>query len=166
MSEANKDAKSNEQDIKIMAFVGKLADMVKGVSELGKTVVEQADSEKYANSVDSLNKGVSDTYGQMRLLIVNSDTLSDTEKLEKLQLLAEQERESTRQCGQEIKENRESVGKIALEVTKGVLTCGLSFVPSIVKEAKQLSSKNETLKLADTTTTVMDLPCDIVDVEE
>lgn len=151
-----------------MAFIGKIADMVKGVSDLGKTVVEQADSEKYANSVDSLNKGVSDTYEQMRLLIVNSDSLSDEEKLEKLQLLAEQERESKRQCGQEIRENRENVGKIALEVTKGVLTGGLSFAPSIVKEVKQMKKmkqKDEVLELPGSSAVLIDSTCEIVDIE-
>lgn len=149
-----------------MAFIGKMADMIKGVSGLTQTVVESADSEQYANSVESLHKGVDETYEQMRLLIVNSETLSDTEKLQKLQEIAEQERESKRKCGEEIKENRENVGKIALEVAKGVLTCGLSFAPSIVKEVKQLGRKNETLELPTAPTMVVDSSCDIVDIEE
>ena len=103
MNNENKNAISKEGNKKSMALIGKLADMVKGVSELSKTVVEQADSEKYANSVNSLNQGVSDTYEQMRQLIVNSDTMSDEEKIERLQLIADQEREAKRQCGQEIK---------------------------------------------------------------
>ena len=57
MNNENKNATSKEGNTKSMALIGKLADMVKGVSELSKTVVEQADSEKYANSVNSLNQG-------------------------------------------------------------------------------------------------------------
>ena len=165
MNNENKNATSKEGNKKSMALIGKLADMVKGVSELSKTVVEQADSEKYANSVNSLNQGVSDTYEQMRQLIVNSDTMSDVEKIERLQLIADQEREAKRQCGQEIKENRENVGKIALEVTKGVLTGGLSFAPGIVKEVKQMRHNNETVELPASSMPVIDSMCDVVDVE-
>ena len=148
-----------------VAFVGKIADMVKSVSELAQSVVEQGDSKKYADSVETLNQGVGSTYEQMRLLIMNSETLSDTEKLERLRELAELERESKRQCGKEIQENREHVGKIALEVTKGVLTGGLSFAPSIAKEVKQLGNKKRSLELPDPSTKEADLLCDIVDVE-
>ena len=149
-----------------VAFVGKIADMVKSVSELAQSVVEQGDSKKYADSVETLNQGVGSTYEQMRLLIVNSETLSDTEKLERLRELAELERESKGQCGKEIQENREHVGKIALEVTKGVLTCGLSFAPSIVKEVKQLGDKNITPELLDSSANSAALPCEIIDTEE
>ena len=165
MSKASKDTKSKTKDTKSMAFVGKLADMVKGVSELGKSVVEQSDSEKYANSVDTLSKGVSDSYEAMRSVIRNSETMSDEEKLKQLQLIADREKETKSQYGQEIRENRENVAKIALEVTKGVLTAGLSFAPSIVKEVKQLGHKDDPLELEENHFDVVDSSGAVVDAE-
>ena len=129
-----------------VAIVEKIADMIKEISSLSKTVVESADSEKYAKSVESLNKEVDATYAQMRSLIVNSEKFSDDEKLERLEKLAKQEEESKRKCGEAIKGNRENVAKIALEVAKGLMTCGISFVPGIVKSLKSTESKSKALE--------------------
>ena len=76
------------------AFIGKIADMIKGVSDLSKSVVESTDPEKYANAMQKLNEGVSDTYEQMRTIIASSSNFTEEEKLEKLEALAKQELES------------------------------------------------------------------------
>lgn len=162
-----KKSPQNRKDLQMnFAIVGKIADMIKEISSLSKTVVEAADSEKYAKSVESLNKEVDATYAQMRSVIVNSEKFSEEEKLERLEKLAEQEKESKRKCGEAIQGNRENVAKIALEVAKGLMTCGISFVPGIFKEVKQLGNKNKTLALQDSSAIVADLPNNIADVEE
>ena len=118
------------------AFIGKIADMIKGVSDLSKSVVESTDPEKYANAMQKLNEGVSDTYGQMRTIIASSSNLTEEEKLEKLEALAKQELESKAKCEEALRGNREYVANIAMEIIKGLLTCGVSFAPAIVKKLK------------------------------
>ena len=148
-----------------IGVLGKIADMIKEISSLARTVVESADSDKYAYSVETLNKGVSDTYEQMRLLIMNSDKFSDEEKLERLAALAEQESESKRKCGEAIKGNRENVANIALEVAKGLLTCGISFVPGIAKELKLLGNKQKALEQQKMPDLLIDTTSEVVDIE-
>lgn len=141
----NKKTKNKGDNKMNIAVIGKIADMVKKVADLSKTVVESSDPEKYANSVEKLNKGVSDTYEQMRLIIINSDKFSEEEKLERLADLANQEQESKKKCDEAIKGNREQVANIALEVVKGLLTCGISFIPEITKRLK-LKPNDDSLK--------------------
>jgi ATP-dependent DNA ligase len=119
-----------------VAVVGKLIEMVKQIADLSKTVIEASDPEKYAKGVEALNSGVSQTYDQMRSVIVNSNKFSDEEKLERLQELALQEQASKQKCSEAINGNREQVAKIAMEVVTGLLTCGISFVPEIAKRLK------------------------------
>ena len=119
------------------AVIGKVADMVKSISDLCKKVIDAGDPEKYASSVESLNKGVSDTYEQMRMIIINSDKFSEEEKLERLSQLAKQEEESKKKCDEAIKGNRQHVANIAMEVAKGLLTCGVYYVPSIARNFKK-----------------------------
>lgn len=118
------------------AIIEKAIELFKSVSDLSQKVVDAGDSEKYAKSVEELNKGVSNSYDAMREIIISSDKFSEEEKLERLSKLAEQEQESKRKCGEAIKGNRENVANIALEVIKGFLTCGISFVPAIAKNMK------------------------------
>lgn len=136
MKFAKKINKEQEDRKMKMAFIGKIADMIKGVADLSKSVVESTDPEKYANAVEKLNQGVSDTYEQMRTIIVNSNKLTEEEKLEKLEALAKQEFESKAKCDEAIKGNREHVANIAMEIIKGLLTCGVSFAPEIAKRLK------------------------------
>ncbi len=118
------------------AFIGKIADMIKSVADLSKSVVESTDPEKYANAMEKLNQGVSDTYDQMRTIIINSDKFTEEEKLEKLEALAKQELESKAKCDVALRENREHVANIAMDIIKGLLTCGVSFAPEIIKRLK------------------------------
>ena len=138
------------------AVIGKIADMVKHIADLAKTVVESSDPEKYSNSVESLSHGVNDTYDQMRQLIINSEKFSEEEKLERLQTLAQQEMATKERCGEAIKGNREHVAGIAMEIVKGFLTCGISFVPGIAKNFKE--SKNDTKAILDNGAEVLELP--------
>ena len=124
------------------AIMGKLVDLFKSVANLSEKVVEQSDPEKYAKSVNELSQGVDNTYDQMRKIIIESDKFTDAQKLKKLEKLAEQEMETKKKCDEAIKGNREHVAKIALELVKGFLTCGVSFAPSIVKEIKS-AGKNQ-----------------------
>ena len=117
-------------------IIEKAIDLFKSVSDLSKKVIDAGDSEKYAKSVNELNQGVSDSYEAMRKIIMDSDKFSDDEKLERLAKLAAQEEETKKKCGEAIKGNREHVSNIALEITKGLLTCGVSFVPAIAKNMK------------------------------
>ena len=124
------------------AIIEKLIDLFKSVANLSEKVVEQSDPEKYAKSVNELSQGVDNTYDQMRKIIIESDKFTDAQKLKKLKKLAEQEMETKKKCDEAIKGNREHVAKIALELVKGFLTCGVSFAPSIVKEIKS-AGKNQ-----------------------
>ena len=135
MAKGNK-AKGEREGKMNPKVIEKLADMIKSLSDLCQKVVEAGDSEKYANSVEKLNRGVNDTYEQMRQIIINSDKFTDDEKLERLEKLAKQEDESKKKCDEAIKGNREQVAKIVLEVTKGMLTCGAYYIPAIAKNFK------------------------------
>lgn len=132
-----------------VTFIGKITEMIKHIADLSKTVVETSDPEKYANGVEKLNKGVSDTYEQMRLVIINSKTFSEEEKLQRLEALANQELESKKRCDEAIKGNREQIANIAMEIVKGLLTCGISFIPEVIKRTK-LSMNDNTVCLEET----------------
>ena len=132
-----------------VAILGKIVDLVHSVTELERDVASAADSEKYAKSVEMLNQGVSDTYSQMREMIVNSQEFSDDEKLTRLQMLAESEVASKEKCGEAIKGNREHVASIAKDIAFGVLSGGLTFIPG-VKEKIVSSVTNESLLPAST----------------
>ena len=62
----------------------------------------------------------------------------------KLEELANQELESQKKCDEAIKGNREQVADIAMEALKGFMTCGLYFVPAMLKNLKleTLKGKN------------------------
>ena len=112
------------------------------VTELTKKVSDAGDPNTYAEGVNNLNQGVSDTYEQMRNIIVNSDEYSDDEKLEKLQKLAESEAIAKKNCSEMIMENRKNVAKVVMDVFGGLLTCGLYFVPAIIKRMKGAMLEN------------------------
>ncbi len=119
-------------------------EMFNNVTDLTKKVADASDPNAYAEGVNNLNEGVSDTYVQMREIIVNSNKYTDDEKLEKLKELAESEAKAKKDCSEMIMENRENVAKIALEVFGGLLTCGLYFAPAIIKRMKAaIAEKSE-----------------------
>ena len=161
---ANKQQKENVQNKKKkdsamnVKLIEKIVDMVKKLADLGEKVIDAGDPEKYANSVESLNRGVSDTYEQMRMIIVNSEKFSEEEKLVRLKELAEQEEESRKKCDAAIQGNREQVASIVLEVTKAFLTCGVCYVPELARNIKNPKKKavGEIPESADTLQLVTD----------
>lgn len=117
----------------------KIVDLLRGMTELAKKAVDQGDGEKFVKNVNELALNVDETYAHMREIIMSNDKLSVEEKLEKLEKLAEQQMAAKQKCEEAIKGNREHVAKITLDVVKGLLTCGVSFAPAIIKELKKTS---------------------------
>lgn len=122
-------------------LISELAKMIKSISELTQKVINAGDPQKLAAGIQELNQNINLTYDGMRSVVINSKEFSDDEKIEKLQKLAVQEQEALRVANETIKSNRENAGKVALEVFKGLLTCGISFAPDIVKGLKNTLSK-------------------------
>ena len=129
------------------AMIKAAMEMIKSVSDLSKTAIDASDPEKYARGVNELNKGVSETYTEMRNIIVNDEKLSTDEKLERLKELADGEAKAKAKCDEAIKGNREHISKIILEVFAGLLTCGISFAPTIVNKFKQSIEKGTELPI-------------------
>ena len=134
-------------NIKIIEEVVK---MIRSLSDLTQKVIDAGDPQKYANGVKELNHGVDETYARMREIIINNEKFSEDEKIERLQKLAVQEQEALKVAGEAVKSNRENAGKVALEVFKGLLTCGVSFAPSIAKGFKKALSKENSVAAIDT----------------
>ncbi|MBQ3528075.1 MAG: hypothetical protein IJA52_05940 [Clostridia bacterium] len=120
-----------------IAIFSKALDMLKSVADLCKKVIDAGDPEKYAKSVNDLSDGLSSTYDSMREIIMKSDKFSEEEKLQRLKELAAQEEETKRKCGEAIKDNRDNIAKIVIEVLKGFMTCGLSFAPGIIQKFRE-----------------------------
>ncbi len=119
-------------------------EMVKSLSELSTKVIEAGDPEKYVESVEKLHNGVDESYAMMRNIVENDTKLSTEEKLEKLKEIAEGEQKAKEKCGEALDGHREKTAKIALDVLKGFLTCGLSFTPALIKNIKNaLEGKND-----------------------
>lgn len=120
-----------------LAIVELALGAVNTIAELCHAVIEAGDSEKHAKSVNELNQGIDDTFSEMRQLIKNDERLSVENKLERLENLARLEAKAKKDAGAEIKDNREHTAKVAMDVLKGFLTCGLYFTPAIIREAKK-----------------------------
>ncbi len=116
---------------------------LKGITDLCKKAIDSGDPQKYTQSINELNKNIDDTYGKMRDIIANSKEFTDAEKLEKLSVLADKEMESKAKCQEALDGNRKNVGKIALDVFEGFLTCGLSYAPRIIKQIRKSLSDDE-----------------------
>ena len=145
MRKKRNEKQGNGEEKLNIAFIGKIAEMVKSIADLSKVVVESTDAEKYANGIQKLNQGVSDSYEQMRLIIINSKEYTEEQKLEKLESIARLELESKQKCDEALRGNREHVANIAIEIIKGFLTCGVSFAPEIIKRLKIAQSNNADL---------------------
>ena len=123
-------------------FIKAIVDMIKGVADLCKAVLDASDPEQYAKGVNKLNEGVSDTYTEMRRIIADSDTFSEEEKLKRLSELSEMEAASKKKCEEAIRGNREHIGKVTFEIIAGFLTCGVYFAPAIVQKLKDMYAGN------------------------
>lgn len=121
--------------------------MFNGILDVTKKVMDASDPKKYASGVEELNKGVSDTYAEMRTIITNSKAFTDEQKVEKLAELAKQEAVAKEKCGEAIKGNRENVSQVAMDVVKGFLTCGLYFVSDITRKLKK-AEKGDVIEIS------------------
>ena len=76
-------------------------------------------------------------HAQMRQMIIEDEQLSTDEKMKRLESIDQSQQQAQERREKAIKENRENVSKVALEIFKGFLTCGISFVPAVVNEMKK-----------------------------
>ena len=131
-------------------ILGSVIELLKNISSLCNKVIDSSDPEKHAKSVNELNKGVSDTYEEMRKIIVNSDKFSDDEKIKRLQQLSKQEETSKKKCSELIAENRKNIAKTVMYILEGFLTCGISFTPAIMKQVKNTILEGNELQINET----------------
>ncbi len=125
---------NSTMNIKIIEYI---VQAVKNISEICNKVVDASDPKKYAEGVNALNENVDETYAKMRELITQDDTLTATEKVEKLEKLAESQQAALRACKDDIKDNREHIAKIVTEVFAALATCGVSCIPKVIKGCKK-----------------------------
>ena len=122
---------------------------LKSMTDLTSKVIDAGDPEKYAKSVEQLHSGVEESFDLMRKLVNEDQSLSTDEKLERLKKIAAEEQAAKEKCGAALEGHREKTAKIALDVLKGFLTCGISFTPAIVKSLKQSLSGKESVPTLD-----------------
>lgn len=115
-----------------------IVQFVKNITSLCNKVVDASDPVKFAEGVNTLNRQIDDTYVKMRELIMNDGTMSSSEKLEKLEKLANSQKAAQYSCEEAIKENREHLAKIVAEVFAALATCGISCIPKVVKGHKKV----------------------------
>lgn len=111
---------------------------IKNITEVCNKVVDSSDPKKHAEGVHALNQNVEDTYAKMRELIANDDSLSASEKVEKLEKLANSQQAALKACGEEIRNNRAHVAKIVTEVFAALATCGVSCIPKVIGGRKKV----------------------------
>ena len=111
---------------------------IKNITEVCNKVVDSSDPKKHAEGVHALNQNVDETYAKMRELIANDETLSASEKVEKLDKLALSQQAAIKACGEEIRNNRAHVAKIVTEVFAALATCGVSCIPKVIGGRKKV----------------------------
>lgn len=128
----------------------------KNIGAAGNKLIDAADPEKYVNGVRALGQSVDETYAKMRDLITEDESLSISEKLEKLDKLAQSQMAAQQACEKSIKENREHITKVIAEVFAALATCGILYLPKAIKKRKK-----DVAVVADTTE-YSELPSDEV----
>ena len=118
-------------------IVKHIVEIAKSIGSTSNKLIESTDSGKYVNDVKALSKSVDETYAKMRELISQDENLSVTEKLEKLEKLAQSQLAAQQACEKSIQENREHLTKIAGEILAALATCGISFIPKAFKKRKK-----------------------------
>ena len=139
--------KIKEEKVVNIKFIEYILKAVKNITEICNKVVDASDPKKYAEGVHALNQNVDETYAKMRELIANDETLSASEKVEKLDKLALSQQAAIKACGEEIKDNRAHIAKIVTEVFAALATCGVSYVPKMIDGCKKvvLRSSNDVI---------------------
>ena len=121
----------------VPAIIEGIVSAIKGLTNVCDKMVDGADAQKYASSVNTLDQNVDATYAQMRDLIAKNEKLTEEQKLEKLEKLAQNQMSSRKACQEAIKGNRESVSKMIGSFFLALATCGLSYIPKLVAELKK-----------------------------
>ena len=132
------------------AAIGPIMEAVKKLTDFCKELVGIADAEKYADGVEKLNKEVENTFSKMREVIVNDDSLTADEKLEKLNKLADRQEAAQKNREKAVEGNRESVLKVIKEIVFALTTCGIYCLWSPKfrkKNTKQLQEAEEILEI-------------------
>lgn len=119
------------------AIISNIVQAVKSLIGTCEKMVDGADTQKYASSVNTLDQNVDATYAQMRDLIVKNEKLTEEQKLEKLEKLAQNQMSSRKACQEAINGNRDSVSKMIGSFFLALATCGLSYIPKLVAELKK-----------------------------
>ena len=118
-------------------IVKHIVEIAKSIGSTSNKLIESTDSGKYVNDVKALSKSVDETYAKMRELISQDENLSVTEKLEKLEKLAQSQLAAQQACEKSIQENREHLTKIAGEILAALATCGISCIPRAIRKRKK-----------------------------
>ena len=127
-----------------VGVVEAIVEAVKNLTGFCKELVGIADAEKYANGVETLNKEVETTFAMMREVIINDDSLTSEQKIEKLNKLADRQEAAQRNREKAVDGNRESVLKVMKEILFALATCGIyclwspKFRTKNVKELKEI----------------------------
>ena len=142
-------------------FIEYILQAIKNITEVCNKVVDSSDPKKYAEGVHALNQNVEDTYAKMRELIANDDSLSASEKVERLEKLANSQQAALKACGEEIKNNRAHVAKIVTEVFAALATCGVSCIPKVIGGRKKVL-----VGASDDVMIESDIPVDYIEAAE
>ena len=119
---------------------------IKNIVSLSEKAIEAGSPETFANSIQKMTKSVDETYAQMRQMIMDDDTLDTDEKIKRLNEIAKSQQAAYERCEESIRGNRENAAKVAMEIFKGFLTCGISFLPAILSDVKKVFSDKEDVK--------------------
>ena len=114
-------------------FLEVIAKAGEGLVSIANKITDGADSEKFVKSVEELDKSVDSTYDKIEEMIMQDSTLSAEEKCDKLEKIAKSRLSAKQTCAETIKENRENVAKVVGEVFLALATCGISYVPKLIK---------------------------------
>ena len=115
-------------------FLEGIVEAAKNIAAFCKELVGVADAEKYANGVQALGEDLENTFSMMKEVIMNDDTLTADEKLEKLEKIANRQERAQENRQKALDGNRNSVLKLLREITLALLTCGVSCLPVIFKD--------------------------------
>ena len=120
-------------------------ELIKEIIGISQKIIEAGDSKKLAESVNEYNEGINKTFDLMRKIVEEDTSLSADEKLERLNRIAKEEAESKRKAAEDIITNRKAVTQISLSLIEGLLTCGISFTPKIIKGIKDAAKDDDNI---------------------
>ena len=145
--------------------IGCILQIVSNVTSLTNKAVDASDPEKYAEGIHALNRNIDDTYAKMREVIMNSNSFTEDEKLERLEKLAKSQEAARKSCEHSVQENRAHMAKIITEMFLALTTCGISYIPKAVKGRKKVAigKSNDILIEGDIVLDDIDETCFFID---